>query len=698
MRAFTIPTIYTAVDKMSAVFAGMERRATSFNSRLETMNARSERLFRRLTPHISEASKQFLAFAGTAAAAGAAVSGVVFSARSIMEYETELASLKAITGLSGKEFDAFKSKIEEVAKATGKNTIEVTKAFTAIANNQPELLKSADALSAVTQSTITLAQASQMELQPAGEAITQILNQFGKGAKDAAKLIDILAAGSVAGSSEIRDTAAAIQAFGTVASNLGIKIDESVALIELGSKFEKGAEAGNKFRNILLEIAKGSAQDKQALKDWHRLGVNMKTVTDTSLPLAVRLKEISKIAKDNTAIMHTFGKENAAMATGILNNVDKLDGMIQAVNTQGMAAEMAQKNNDTLAKSIERLKNKWVNFITTSDKASQGINMARKAIGFLADHMETIIDVGVKVLAFFALWKASIIAIRVATTAYNIALGVTGALTGVANIAIGKSAIALQAYNVATRVAAAAQWLWNAALSASPLTIAVGATIALTAAAYGLHKAIKAANTAESIKFDLQKRVLENTIEERATVIELFAALRNLKVGTDAYNSTLQKINEIQPGIINKYHLQKGAIKDMAAAERELTTSIMARAEAEARAELLRESIRNRLQLQAEGPSMFQKITALGGPNADLMNKLEIAAEDKRINMLAEMSAKEQINPKAAQQNALAERLETTNNAKVQLEINANGAEVTARSDSKNVSVVPKVGSTMINK
>ncbi len=388
MRAFTIPTIFTAVDRYSSQVRGMQNANRAFNSSI-------------------------MRTAGSLVSMGAIVGGLAFSGKAIMDYETALASLQAITGLAGSEFETFKSKITEVAKATGRSSIEVTQAFTAIANNQPELLKNADALAAVTKSSILLAQAAELELKPAGEALTTILNQFGKGAADAAKTVDILAAGSVAGSSEIRDTAAAIQAFGTVAAQAGIKINESVALIELGSKFEKGAEAGVKFRNILLEIGKGSGQDKMALKDWKKAGINIALVTNKAIPLKDRLKEMSKILNVQNGLLHTFGKENIAMAAGLLGNIDKLGAMQDAVDTNGMAMAMAAKNESTFAKTLEHLKNKWITMVTTSDNATSGILMAKNAVKFLADHLDTVVKILTYVAGAFLIWKTLLIASRV---------------------------------------------------------------------------------------------------------------------------------------------------------------------------------------------------------------------------------------------------------------------------------------------
>ncbi len=474
MPTFVIPTKFTAVDKFSGPVKGMGNALDSFAMKAEAGVARSERMFRKLTPTLSTATKELLSFASSAAITGAAFAGAAFSGKALVNYETELANLQAVTGVAGKEFDTFKVKIRDVSNETKSSAVDVAKAFTAIANNQPELLKSADALAAVTKSSIILAQASKMELQPAGEALTQILNQFGLGANDAAKTIDQLAAGSVAGSSEIRDSAAAIQQFGVVAKNAGIKLNESVALIELGSKFDKGVEAGVKFRNILLTMSAIKVQDPKALADLKRLGVDLDIVSNAALPLKDRLLEMGKISKDNAALFHVFGKENQAMATGILSSADNFDTMLTAVNTTGKATEMAAVNNKTLAISLEQLKNKFVTWLVTSEQASKALNRFRKIAVFVADNLDTILNVVGLLIGAFASWwlyiKISTFAIKAMQLVSNLFFLVDMVKYVAATRGIS---FAQAAWAIVVESATGAMAALNAVMLANPIGLAI---------------------------------------------------------------------------------------------------------------------------------------------------------------------------------------------------------------------------------
>lgn len=488
MAQFVIPSIFTAQDRFSGPVRQMANNAAAFGNSISGAINNAEKGFNKMLPSLNNAQKQFFSFASAATATAGVLSAIKFSFDSLKDYESNLAELRAITGKTGAEFEGYKKNIEAVAISQKKSAVEVAKAFTVIGNAQPELLKSSEGLGLVTDATLKLAKASRMDLEPTANALTTIMNQFGLGAKDAASSIDILAAGSVAGSSEINDTAEALQKFGTVAANMGVKLNESVALVELGSRFEKGAEAGQKFRNMLITMSAIKVQDPKALKDLARLGVNLDIVQNKALPLRDRLTELSKISKDSAAIFHVFGKENQAMATGILNSTDKFQEMMDGVNRTGEAQRMMGENTSTLSSKIEQMKASFVNFMVTGDQTNGVLNAMKTMLSFVAEHMGAIITIAAILVGSLLAIKIGFIVAKVAMIGYNVVTGIMVALTGASAMSLRGNAIALGAYRVAMVLATAATWLWNAAgtalnviLSLNPIMLVVLAILALIA-------------------------------------------------------------------------------------------------------------------------------------------------------------------------------------------------------------------------
>ena len=176
MATFTIPTIYTAIDKFTPSVKAMERANASFGAKLDIVGAKSERMFRKLTPGLSDATKQMAQMAGTAAMVGAAIGGAAFSTKAIMDYENATKSLEAVTGVS---FEKFKKDIYELSASSKKSSIDVVKSFEVIGSAMSEYLDDPKGLRQIAEAGITLSKASKMELEPTLQALTSVMNQFG---------------------------------------------------------------------------------------------------------------------------------------------------------------------------------------------------------------------------------------------------------------------------------------------------------------------------------------------------------------------------------------------------------------------------------------------------------------------------------------------------------------------------------------
>lgn len=405
--ALTIPTIFTAIDKFTAPLEKMQRSVGSFGGASESAAARLDRRFRKL----SDSAQSVALKSGAAALAIAAPIGLAVN--KAIEYEDKLANFKAITGATGKEFVAFADGIDRVSVASGKSKLAVVDAYTAISNNMPDLLKDPKGLEDVTRATIQLAKAGKMELGPAGDNLTTIMNQFGAKAAEVTKIVDNLAAGSVAGSSEIYQTADAIQKMGTVANAAGVKINESVTLVELASQFEKGAEAGTKLRNMLSKMSNASVLPPEAQVMLKKAGVNIALVSDKTVPLNDRLLEMQKILKVTGGVTKVFGEENAGLATGVLTNAGAFQKMYDQINTGGQAAKMAAENENTLKARLEKSKAAMDNMMIA---AGQGL------IPALTDLFEAINPIITKVTKWMSENK------ELTKTIMKIALGVAAFL------------------------------------------------------------------------------------------------------------------------------------------------------------------------------------------------------------------------------------------------------------------------------
>jgi TP901 family phage tail tape measure protein len=317
------------------------------------------------------------------------------------EYQAALSELAAITGASGFELEGLQQRAESLTTIMLNGGVKITNsasdiltAFKLVGSAKPELLQDGEALQEVTKQTILLAKATGMSLPEAVTAATTILNQFEAPAKDTARYINAIAAGAKEGAAEIPDIAASIKEFGAGAKSANISIEESVALTEtLGDKMLKGSEAGTALRNILLVMKAPDALGKDAIKALEQNNVSTKVLSDTSLTLGERLKELSKIKGDATALTRVFGKENVTAGEIVLNNVDRFDQLTTAIHGSNEAYRQASAMSDNLGNQVENLTSNWQRLITTmGDEGDSAFKIIIHDINEVIDDMVRSID------------------------------------------------------------------------------------------------------------------------------------------------------------------------------------------------------------------------------------------------------------------------------------------------------------------
>ena len=437
-----IPTTFTAIDKFSKVVKNMSKGIKQF------ANSGAAGL-KRLDSKINSTFNKLGRFSQLALGVGF---GAIFGAaiKNNIEFNDSLASVSAITGATGKDL----AELERLSMSTAKETTmlgkDVLKAYELIGSAKPELLENGAALDSVTRSVITLSKASRMDLETSAKSLTDVMNQFNVAGEESGMVIDVLAAGAKYGAAAIPAISDAIVQFGTVAKQSNVSLMESVAAIEIfASKGIQGAEAGTKMRNVLTTLATAKALPKEAQEQLKRFGVDMNVLSDKGVSLSDRLKELSKIGGDATAMVKVFGKENQGAAGILLGNVDALDKMTLNLKEQGVANTQAAANTNTLAFAVESVKTSFFNLTTATNTNNKSMEFVIKLFSGVAKNMDTVIVViGLVIGAFVAL---------------KIAVGI------------------IKAIEVATKLWAGAQTVLNFIMTANPIGLIIMGVAALIA-------------------------------------------------------------------------------------------------------------------------------------------------------------------------------------------------------------------------
>lgn len=476
MKAFTIPTIFTAIDKTSSVVKFIGNGIGDFASKAQGAIARSERWFRKLTPVLSETSKQVLSFASSAAIAGAIIGGITFSTSSLMDYEDAVLQFRTIVSdLTDTEFAKYQEKINEVGKDTKTSSVLVAQSFEKIAGLNSKFAETSEGLGAVSKSAIILSKASKEELGTSAENLVGIMNQFSLGAMEADRTINVLAAGQAVGAANISNTSEAFKNFGSVASGANISLEESVALIQtLAQKQILGAEAGTKLRGSVLKL-------QQAGVGYASGQFN---INDALTEASKKIDKLKTAKQKDAALTKMFGAENIATGRILLSSIDTYKEFTKGVTGTNEAQKAAAINSQSLRATLGELSAAWVNMLTSSENAGTGLNSVKTVIRFVTDNLHTIVTVGASVLGFFVAWKIAIWASKASMIAYNVVLGLYNAITGRAVVYTAAQTVAMNTQNIATKAITAAQWLWNASVAAFPVFLIIAGIVALIAVVY----------------------------------------------------------------------------------------------------------------------------------------------------------------------------------------------------------------------
>jgi TP901 family phage tail tape measure protein len=353
---------------------------------------------------------------GVAGQLGLAVGGAQIlgsSITTIKEFGQSIADLSAITGASGPDLEKYKKAAIELGKETQGGAKAVVEAFKLIGSAKPDLLENADALIQVTEAARTLSKASGMELPDAATALTDAMNQFGASSDEAAKFINVLAAGSKFGAAEIPQVTEALLKFGAVSKAANVSIEESTALIEaLAERGLKGAEAGTALRNVMLKLSAPDALPKEAKERLDALGISFADLQDKSKPFSERLEVLKPLLNDNAALVKVFGMENAVAARNLIDSTERIQQLNKDVTGTNTAFDQAAIRSQTLSEAFNRLKETWNSFVlglAEGKNATQGLT---STLDFLSRNLETILSVVGRLIRLWIEYKAVVKALE----------------------------------------------------------------------------------------------------------------------------------------------------------------------------------------------------------------------------------------------------------------------------------------------
>lgn len=392
--------------------------------------------------------------------------------------ESSQAELKALTGLDDSSIQWLTEQAEKLSTTMDESGLrirqssdEILQAYMLIGSKKPELLKDKEALNAVTIEAMRLATAAKIDLKDAVTATTVSLNMYGESADQAARYVNVLAAGSKEGAADVSAQAAAIKNAGVAASGAGVSIEQLQGTIQMLA--EKGLEAepaGTALRKFFLVLQTGPDE------------TNPKVVG-----LQTALENLNKKSLTSAQIQTMFGEEAYSAATILIQNVDKVQKYTEAVTGTNIAMEQAAINSDTNQAKLAQLRN------SIKEAGNDLMERLNPSLSLLTGWTTKIIVALPKLIDWFKEYKSIIITSTAAITAYT--------------ITVNASTIATKLYETWTKLATIATHGFNTALKANPFGLVVAGLTAIATAlmTYVIPNTKKAKDEQKSYNDELEK-------------------------------------------------------------------------------------------------------------------------------------------------------------------------------------------------
>jgi len=286
------------------------------------------------------------------------------------DFQTAMADVGAITGSTGKELAFLRDESLRLAKSATIDQAKVATAFKLVASAKSELLADPKGLSKVTESVLLLANAAGLDMQTATLAAVGALNQFNKGAKDADRFVNVLAASQAVGASEVAELTEALKVSGKIASLTGLSFEQTNAALQVLAKSNiKGSEAGTGLKNALV-----------------KLDVLMGKMGPGTIGLAKSLEIVKKQNLSGAEATQLFGAEAATAILTLADGIPTFRRFTKEMTGTNEAQRQAEAQLGTFNKKFQSL------IITIKDKVIRLFLKLEPTLSRVAGEMSEFFD------------------------------------------------------------------------------------------------------------------------------------------------------------------------------------------------------------------------------------------------------------------------------------------------------------------
>ena len=269
-----------------------------------------------------------------------------------------MSQVAAVSGATGKDFDALRSKAREMGSKTKFSATEAAEAMNYMAMAG---WKTEDMLGGI-EGVMNLAAASGEDLATTSDIVTDALTAFGLSAKDSGHFADILAAASSNANTNVSMMGETFKYCAPIAGALGFSAEDTAEAIGLMANAGiKSSQAGTALRTIMNNLAGDVKISGKAIGDVTIATTNadgsMRDLSDILADCRSAFGNLTESEKAQAA-ESLVGKNAMSGFLALMNagegDIEKLSSAID--NCDGSAEKMAMTMQDNLAGQLTILK------------------------------------------------------------------------------------------------------------------------------------------------------------------------------------------------------------------------------------------------------------------------------------------------------------------------------------------------------
>ena len=302
---------------------------------------------------LAKAKKSMMAIGAAMTAVGGAITAPMAAGVKIfMEYEQNMANVKAVSNATEQEFAALNA----IAKEMGATTVFTAReSAEALAFMSMAGMKAGESVNALPD-VLNLAAAGQLELGQAADIVTNVMAGYGIASDNLTGAVDVLTLGFTSANTNLVQLGDAFKYAGPVAKAAGLDFNETAAALALmGNAGFQGSMSGTALRGAITRLLKPTGEAADLIEQY---GVNVYDSQGKMMPLVSILKSFEEGGLTAADAMTIFGQR---AGPGMLALIEQGTGALSELTAEmalsaGTATRIATTQLDTMQGQFTLLK------------------------------------------------------------------------------------------------------------------------------------------------------------------------------------------------------------------------------------------------------------------------------------------------------------------------------------------------------